>query len=108
MSLSHASPGRVRVDADPSCVLAVRVQPRSSKEEVAGVSEGVVRIRLTAPPVEGKANEALLKFLSKKLGIPKGRLELVAGDHGRNKLVRVHGLAGEEVRARLGIVEAPG
>ncbi len=90
----------------PSFVLAVRVQPRSSKEEVAGISDGVVRIRLTAPPVEGKANEALLKFLSKKLGVPKGALELVAGDHGRNKLIRVHGLAGEAVCARLGAAPA--
>ncbi len=89
-----------------SFVLAVRVQPRSSKEAVSGITEGVVRIRLTAPPVEGKANEALLGFLSKRLGVPKGRLELVAGDHGRNKLIRVHGLVGVEVYARLGIEAA--
>lgn len=96
-----ASAGR---GADPgSFVLAVRVQPRSSKEEVAGVAEGVVRIRLTAPPVEGKANEALVRFLSKALDIPKNRIELVAGDTGRNKLVRVHGLTQAEALARLGV-----
>lgn len=84
-------------------VLAVRVAPRSSKDEVSGIAEGVVRIRLTAPPVEGKANEALLKFLSKALGIPKGSFELAAGDHGRNKLVRVSGLGRDEAYARLGV-----
>lgn len=90
-------------DSPQPFVLAVRVQPRASKEEVAGWMEGVVRIRLTAPPVEGKANESLLRFLSKRLGIPKGSLELAAGDHGRNKLIRIHGLAGDAVYDRLGI-----
>jgi uncharacterized protein (TIGR00251 family) len=98
MSLSRSQPSSCQ-----SFVLAVRVQPRSSKEAVAGISEGVVRIRLTAPPVEGKANEALLKFLSKKLGVSKGALELVAGDHGRNKLIRIAGLSCEEIHARLGV-----
>jgi uncharacterized protein (TIGR00251 family) len=95
--------------ADPPTpfVLAVRVQPRASKEEVAGLMEGVVRIRLTAPPVEGKANEALLKFLAKRLGIPKGALELAVGDHGRNKLIRIRALSGDEVYARLGIASPP-
>jgi uncharacterized protein (TIGR00251 family) len=69
--------------------------------------EGVVRIRLTAPPVEGKANEALLKFLSKRLGIPKGGLELAMGDHGRNKLIRISGLTAEEVYGRLGVAPPP-
>ena len=71
------------------------------------MAEGVVRIRLTAPPVEGKANAALLKFLAKKLGISKGRLELAVGDHGRNKLIRVNGLQAGEVYARLGIGVPP-
>ena len=93
--------------ASAAFVLAVRVQPRASKEEVAGTAEGAVRIRLTAPPVEGKANESLLKFLAKRLGVPKSCLELVAGDHGRNKLVRVEGLAREEAYARLGVPPPP-
>jgi uncharacterized protein (TIGR00251 family) len=91
-----------------SFVLAVRVQPRASKEEVAGLAEGSVRIRLTSPPVEGKANESLLKFLSKRLGVPKSALELAAGEHGRSKLVRVSGLGRDEAYARLGLPAPPG
>ncbi len=89
-------------------VLAVRVQPKSSRNEVSGMAEGAVKIRLTAPPVEGQANEALLKFLSKALGVPKGALEIAAGDHGRSKLVRVRGVPGDEVYRRLGVASPTG
>lgn len=89
-------------------VLAVRVQPRASREEVAGIAEGAVRIRLTAPPVEGKANEALVRFLAKAFGVQKGNLELVSGDQGRSKLLRVTGIGREEAYARLGVEPPPG
>lgn len=108
MSRRPAAPAAASsVDTEQPFVLAVRVQPRSSKEEVSGLSEGVLKIRLTAPPVEGKANEALIRFLAKALGLAKGQLELVAGDHGRNKLVRIHGLAPDVAYARLGVGPAP-
>ena len=87
--------------------LRILVQPRASRDQVAGEQGDELKVRLTAPPVEGKANEALLKFLAKRLGIPKGRLELAAGDHGRNKLIRIHGLAGDEVYDRLGVAPPP-
>lgn len=83
--------------------IQVRVVPRSSREEVAGVSEGAIRIRLTAPPLENRANEALVRFLSRALGVPRSRVELVAGERGRNKLVRVHGMVREEIFRRLGV-----
>ena len=85
----------------PSATVPVRVVPRSSKEGVAGFEGGVVRIRLNAPPVEGQANEALVRFLAKALGVPKRRIALVAGGKGRNKIVRVDGITLEAFLARL-------
>ena len=70
--------------------LAIRVTPRASRNEIAEIlSDGTVRVRLTAPPVEGKANEALIKFLAKVLGVAPSRLEIVAGETGRDKLVSI-------------------
>ncbi len=84
-----------------SATLSVRVVPRSAKEGVAGFEGGVVRIRLNAPPVEGQANEALVRFLAKTLGVPKSRITLVAGEKGRSKVVRVDGVTREDLMAAL-------
>jgi len=70
---------------------------------VAGFEGDVVRIRLNAPPVEGQANEALVRFLAKALGVPKSRIALVAGGKGRNKIVRVAGITREALMAALGL-----
>ena len=83
--------------------VSVRVVPRSSKEGVAGFEGGVVRIRLNAPPVEGKANDALVRFLAKAVGVPRGRITLVAGERGRSKIVRVAGVTPEALMAALGL-----
>lgn len=83
--------------------LNVSVVPRSSREEVAGFAEGTVRIRLTAPPVENRANEALVRFLAKVLGVPRSRLRIAAGGTGRRKLVDVEGISREEAFRRLGV-----
>jgi uncharacterized protein (TIGR00251 family) len=70
--------------------LRLRVKPRASKNEIVGVlSDGTVKVRLTAPPVEGKANEALLKFLAEILDVPVSRIVIVAGASGRDKLISV-------------------
>jgi uncharacterized protein (TIGR00251 family) len=82
---------------------AVHVVPRAAKEEVAGLAEGAVRIRLTAPAVENRANEALVRFLSQALSLPRRQVELVAGTRGRRKVVRVHGMSKEEIFRRLGL-----
>ena len=87
----------------PSATVSVRVVPRSSKEGVAGFEGCVVRIRLNAPPVEGKANEALVRFLAKAVGVPKSRITLVTGEKGRNKIVRVDGITREALMAALGL-----
>ncbi|MGE5700621.1 MAG: DUF167 domain-containing protein [Deltaproteobacteria bacterium] len=91
----------------PSATLSVRVLPRSPRDEVAGLAEGAVRIRLTAPAVENRANDALVRFLSRSLGIPRRQVELLVGERGRRKLVRIHGLSSEEVYRRLGLERAP-
>jgi uncharacterized protein len=71
-------------------IVALRVTPRASKNEILEIlGDGTVRIRITAPPVEGKANAALLKFLAKVLEVPVSKLELIAGANGRDKRVFV-------------------
>ena len=87
----------------PSATLSVRVVPRSAKEGVAGFEGGVVRIRLNAPPVKGQANDSLIRFLAKALGVPKSRITLVAGGKGRSKIVRVDGVTWKELMAALGL-----
>jgi uncharacterized protein (TIGR00251 family) len=91
----------------PSATFFVRVVPRSAREGVAGTSGGAVRIRLTAPPVENRANEALVRFLSKSLDIPRRRVELVTGDRGRHKVVRIEGMSRDEIFRRLGLEQPP-
>lgn len=89
-----------------SSTFSVRVMPRSSREEVAGLSEGDVRIRLTAPAIENRANEALVRFLSQALGVPRRQVELLAGERGRRKVVRIHGMSKEEIFRRLGLEQS--
>jgi uncharacterized protein len=82
--------------------LRLRIQPRASREEIAGVSGDAIRIRLTAPPVDGTANEALVRFLAALLQVPRSAVELVSGRTGRTKLVTVMGVSVEETVRRLG------
>jgi uncharacterized protein len=68
---------------------SVRVVPRASRSEVAGLQEGVLRIRIAAPPVNGAANRELVKFLSKRLKVPQAAITLVTGNNSKNKAVRI-------------------
>ena len=89
-------------DGQKGAALAIRVTPRASKNEIVDIlSDGTVKIRLTAPPVEGQANEALVKFLSKVLDVPISSLEIVAGDTGRDKLVSIKDLDAEVVHHKI-------
>jgi hypothetical protein len=81
--------------------LALTVVPRSSRDEVTGLAGETIRIRLTAPPVEGRANEALLSFLVRQLDVPHSALRITAGSTSRHKTVAVDGLTPDEVRQRL-------
>ena len=81
--------------------LAIRVQPRAKRTEVAGERGGAVVIRVNAPPVDGKANEAVEKLIADKLNVPKRAVAIVRGDGSRDKLVRIDGLSADEARTRL-------
>ena len=84
--------------------LRVRVTPRAARDEIAGVrDDGVLAVRLTAPPVDGKANAALCAFLAGRLGVPKSRVRVARGASARVKTVEVDGLDDAAVRATLGI-----
>jgi uncharacterized protein (TIGR00251 family) len=80
---------------------AVRVSPRASKDEIVGIHGDALKVRVTAPPVEGRANEALVAFLADQLGVRKGQVEIVAGATSRRKTIRVVGLWPQEVGERL-------
>ena len=86
--------------------LNIRVQPRASANEVSGFNErGVLRVRVTAPPSDGQANEAVIRLLSKSLNVGRSRVQIVRGASAREKTVEIDGLTEAEVRRLL---EAPG
>ena len=87
--------------AQPQATLSVRVQPRASRNEVAGLVGDTLKIKLTAPPVEGEANAACLKFLADLLDLAPSRLAIIQGARSRNKVIRITGLTKNEVHARL-------
>lgn len=84
-----------------SLSLKVYVQPRASKNEIAGIHNGSLKLRLTSPPVDGKANKAVLVFLAKALGLPKSSLSLKSGHQNRNKVVCIEQCTEEQLRAIL-------
>jgi hypothetical protein len=89
-------------DGQKGSAVAIRVTPRASRNEIVEIlGDGTVKVRLTAPPVEGQANAALLAFLSKVLDVPPSRLEIVAGANGRDKLVSIVDLDSETVHQRI-------
>ena len=91
-----------RVDADGGdAVFSVRVVPGASSDKVCGVSEGCLRVRVAAPPHDGRANKRLLKFLSKTLGIPAGRLEIASGEKARIKNIRVKNIDKASIEKKL-------
>jgi uncharacterized protein (TIGR00251 family) len=83
--------------------LRLRVQARASRDEIAGIAGDAIRVRLTAPPVDGAANDALLRFLAARLEIPRSALTLVSGHTARTKVVALNGVSAEEVGRRLGV-----
>ncbi len=82
--------------------ISVRVQPRASANQVYGLDDdGVARVRVTAAPADGKANEAVVKVLAKALGVARGRVVIVRGVASRTKLIEVGGLSEQELEDRL-------
>jgi uncharacterized protein (TIGR00251 family) len=82
-------------------LISVRVTPRSRKDELLGWQEGVLRVKLQAPPVEGRANEALCRYIASLLGIAASSVEVVSGATARSKRLRIRGLTTESVREKL-------
>ena len=87
-----------RTDA---ATLRVRVQPRASREAILGWRENALRLAVTAPPVEGEANEAVRRLLARALGVAPSAVSLVHGGRGRDKVMRVMGMTGAQLRSRL-------
>lgn len=87
--------------AMPACDIRIHVIPRAAREEVRGERGESITIKLTAAPVKGAANRALIAFLSKRLEIPRRDLEIIGGETSREKRLRVEGLDEATVRARL-------
>jgi uncharacterized protein (TIGR00251 family) len=87
--------------AECGAAFPVRVVPRASKNEISGRHGDALKIRLTAPPVEGAANQALVEFLAEALGVHQNKIEILSGHASREKLVCVVGLTPQEVEARL-------
>ncbi|HSF02155.1 MAG TPA: DUF167 family protein [Solirubrobacterales bacterium] len=83
--------------------MRARLQPRAARDEVVGERAGRLLVRVTEPPLEGRANGALVKLIAKRAGVAKGRVSLIRGAQSRDKLVRVEGIGEQELRRRLGL-----
>ena len=82
-------------------LLSVKLQPRASKNEICSPLGDELKIKVTAPPVDAAANQALLEFLADKLGCSRGKVELIRGQPSRHKTILLHGFTPEEILQRL-------
>jgi uncharacterized protein (TIGR00251 family) len=87
------------VEDDHSCTLTVRVIPRSSRSEIVGEVNGELKVRLNSPPVDGAANEELVKLLARKFGIARSAVTIVTGAASRTKRLRVDGVTAEQIQS---------
>ena len=81
---------------------AVKVHPRTKKNAITGKVGDALKVALTAPPVDGKANAACIEFFAKLLNVPRSSVTIAAGQTSRNKVIRVAGLTAQQIRDRLG------
>jgi uncharacterized protein (TIGR00251 family) len=81
--------------------IRVHVQPGASRNEIQGFQDDVLRIKLMAPPLEGRANKSLISFLAGKLHVKKAEVSIVVGQSGRDKIVEVQGVSTDELRHRI-------
>jgi uncharacterized protein len=88
-------------DVPGGCTLAVKVHPRARRDAISGEVGGALKLDLTAPPVDGKANEACIRFLARLLEVPRSSVTIAAGQNSRNKIIRVSGRTADDVRTRL-------
>ena len=88
-------------DEASGATFAVKVHPRAKRNAVSGEMGDALKLSLTAPPVEGKANRACIEFVAELLRVPKSSVSIAAGESSRQKVIRVAGLSAEQVRLRL-------
>jgi uncharacterized protein (TIGR00251 family) len=96
-----SNPASYLRSADGQTVLSVKLQPRASANEIVGAIGGELKIKVTAPPVDSAANEALVEFLAEKLGCAKSAVRIVRGQTSRHKTIAIAGLSAVEVQQRL-------
>jgi uncharacterized protein (TIGR00251 family) len=101
---SRKSPPRDKVAVE-SITLSIRIQPRASKNEITRMENGGLKIRLTAPPVDGAANEALIRLLTDKLSITRSQVEIVSGHTSRDKIIRISGVGTADAERLLNLKE---
>lgn len=89
------------MDGSAGCAISIRVQPGASRDRVAGFRDGTLRVSVTAPPQDGRANAAVLELLAETLGVAKSRLRILRGHSSRDKVVAVEGMAESHVRSLL-------
>lgn len=89
------------VKSEESIIFSVRVIPRSSKTEIVGEQDGALKIKLKSPPVDGAANDELVRFLSKSLNVPRSNIEIVSGHTSRSKRVRIDELTESDIERFL-------
>lgn len=100
MTTNENLPGFLTVQPD-GVSLAIKLQPRASANEIGKPLGNELRIKVTAPPVDAAANEALLRLLVETLDCPRGKVELLRGQTSRHKIVKLHGISAAHVLAKL-------
>jgi uncharacterized protein (TIGR00251 family) len=93
--------------AEKALTLKIHLQPRASRDGIDGLHGDRVKVRVTAPPLGGKANTALKGFIAEKLNLSPSRIEIIAGQQSREKLLRISGITRKEVEKALGITLPP-
>ena len=88
-------------DTPSGATFQVKVQPRARKNAITGEIGDALKLALTAPPVEGRANQACIEFLAEVLNVPRSSVTIAAGESSRNKVIRVRGLSAAQVEAKL-------
>jgi uncharacterized protein len=88
-------------ERDGVAIFSVRVQPRASKDEIAGEMGGALKVRLQAPAVENRANESLIEFLAQVLKTPKSAVRILSGDRSRTKRIEIRGVTQQQIQALL-------
>ena len=91
-------------ETETGVIFRIRVVPRASRSEVAGIQGDALKLRITAPPVDGKANEECIRLLAETLGVKKGQVTIIAGHASRTKTVTVDGVKAKEIAAIIAVL----